>query len=440
MARSDTTSFSVNHQPSEQTDDQSLLNFGYSKDRRPDLVQYRQMLATLDPNGMPLLGATLPGQGTDEAHYLPTWRQLVAIIGHKNFLFLADSKASTWANRALIDREGGIYCFPLAMSQPRPKILADWIVNPPTKVREIWAPDALETDSSLGRGSEVPLGSIWFDPDNQQWQRWSERWFAVCSYPLRNRQLEGLEKRLLKAETALDKLADRPGKDAFSLDKKVTEILQRHRVTNYLSWEIHTKIHYAKVYEGVGRPSRNSPFRRVRQTTLTLTYSRCQAQIAKFKTLAGWRLSVTNASSERLSLEQAVLSYREQWQPEQGFHRFQRGRLPALPIYFQDDQKIRGLMFLLTIALKVFTLMEFVVRRELGNPKKSLAGLYDGNPKRATQRPTAERLLEAFGGITLYFHPDGSTEITRLNPLQRRILELMRVPESIYLLPQLVPG
>ena len=84
--------------------------------------------------------------------------------------------------------------------------------------------------------------------------------------------------------------------------------------------------------------------------------------------------------------------------------------------------------------------MEFVVRRELGNQKKSLAGLYDGNPKRATQRPTAERLLAAFKGITLYFHRDGSTEITRLNPLQRRILELMRVPESSYLLPQLVPG
>ncbi len=48
------------------------------------------MLATLDPVGMPLLGATLPGKGTDESHYLPTWKQLTEIIGHKDFLFLAD--------------------------------------------------------------------------------------------------------------------------------------------------------------------------------------------------------------------------------------------------------------------------------------------------------------------------------------------------------------
>ncbi|NEO50415.1 MAG: hypothetical protein F6K55_42555 [Moorea sp. SIO4A3] len=73
-----------------------------------------------------MLGATLPGQGTDESQYLPTWINLAEIIGHKNFLFLADSKASSWANRAKIDTEGGIYVFPLAMTKPRPKILFDW--------------------------------------------------------------------------------------------------------------------------------------------------------------------------------------------------------------------------------------------------------------------------------------------------------------------------
>jgi hypothetical protein len=31
------------------------------------------------------LGATFPGQGTDESHYLPTWKHLAEIIGHKNF-------------------------------------------------------------------------------------------------------------------------------------------------------------------------------------------------------------------------------------------------------------------------------------------------------------------------------------------------------------------
>ena len=443
-ARCDTTSFSVYHQATEkeaqetgssEPDPQPLLHKGHSKDRRPDLLQYRQMLATLDPLGMPLLSATLPGNGTDDSLYFPTWKGLAELIGHLNFLFLADCKASSWANRALINRGGGIYCFPLAMTGHRPKLLADWVANPPETVTEIFSADGEPTDPPMGRGFEVPLGSLWFDEESQKWHRWSERWLVIRSDALARRQIKGLEKRLRRAEPALAQAGASPGVDAAALQKKVDEILKRHRVADYLLVSINKKISYAKVYDRPGRPSANRPFRRVRQTTLTLTYQRCPEAIASFKNLAGWRLYITNAPQGRLSIEGAVFAYREQWQPERGFHRFKRGRLPALPIYFQNDQRIQGLMFLLTIALRVFTLMEFVVRRQLADQEDSLAGLYDGNPKRTTNRPTAERLLAAFCGITIYFHRDGSWEISPLNQIQQRILQLMEIPESIYAVP-----
>ncbi len=59
---------------------------------------------------------------------------------------------------------------------------------------------------------------------------------------------------------------------------------------------------------GVGRGSENRPYRRVRQTTFSLTYQRCQSKISAQQSIAGWRLYVTNAESSRLSLEQAVNS------------------------------------------------------------------------------------------------------------------------------------
>jgi transposase len=444
-ARSDTTSFSVYHeQPrfseqSGETDSIALLQKGYSKDRRPDLLQYRQMLATLDPLGMPLVSATLPGNGADDPLYVPTWKRLAEIIGHTNFLFLADSKASSWSNRGQIDQQGGVYCFPLALSGHRPKLLHDWVLNPPTPVQDIFLPTQDQIDQPPAAGFEIPLGSLWLDPQNQQWHRWSERWLVMCSHALAQRQIKGLEQRLLKAEKALASLASKPGQDALALQEKVDRILKHHRVREYLLVAINKQIRYPKVYQGSGRPSPKRPCRRVRQTTLTLNYQRQETEIAKFSTLAGWRLYVTNAPKERLSLEEAVSYYREQWQPERGFHLFKRGRLPALPIYFQDESRIRGLMFLLAIALRLFTLMEFVVRRQLAEQKRTLAGLYDGNPKRTTNRPTAERLLSAFCGITWYFHRDGSTEISSLNWLQQQILQLMAIPRSIYSLPALVP-
>jgi transposase len=178
-ARSDTTSFSVYHQISEEEKETSIIQFGYSKDKRPDLRQYRQILATLDPLGMPLLGATLAGNGGEESDYLPTWRKMTEILGHREFLYLGDSQASTWENRAKIDGEGGIYCFPLAMTQPRPKLLADWLKNPPTEVIKIVEQDDRESEPlEIGSGFEVPLGNIWVEPETQKRYQWEERWLV----------------------------------------------------------------------------------------------------------------------------------------------------------------------------------------------------------------------------------------------------------------------
>ncbi len=89
-------------------------------------------------------------------------------------------------------------------------------------------------------------------------------------------------------------------------------------------------------------------------------------------------------------------------------------------------------MFLLNLALRVFTLMEFVVRQAMQETQKSLAGLYDGNPKRETARPSAEQMLRAFCNLTLYFLPDFTIFVTPINDLQRQILSLMKMPESLY--------
>ena len=58
IARFDTTTFSVHHQPAEGTAAAELLTKGHSKDRRPDLEQFKQGLGTLDPAGVPLLTGT----------------------------------------------------------------------------------------------------------------------------------------------------------------------------------------------------------------------------------------------------------------------------------------------------------------------------------------------------------------------------------------------
>ena len=90
---------------------------------------------------------------------------------------------------------------------------------------------------------------------------------------------------------------------------------------------------------------------------------------------------------------------------------------------------------LLSLALRVLTLVEHVVRKGLQSSGETLDGLYAGNPKRETAKPTTERLLKAFGGIYLNVVrlPDETVRyITPLSALQQRILDLLGISSGIY--------
>jgi transposase len=90
---------------------------------------------------------------------------------------------------------------------------------------------------------------------------------------------------------------------------------------------------------------------------------------------------------------------------------------------------------LLSLALRVLTLVEYVARDRLQAAGEALEGLYAGNPRRQTARPTTERLLKAFKGVTLTVVRLPEQTIRHVTPLsdsQRRILTLLGLPCSIY--------
>lgn len=87
----------------------------------------------------------------------------------------------------------------------------------------------------------------------------------------------------------------------------------------------------------------------------------------------------------------------------------------------QREDHITGLIRLLSIGLLVLTLLEFQVRSSLKENKEKLVGLYTGNPKRETARPTAELILAAFKDITLVLievKNEVYAYLTNLSPLQ----------------------
>jgi len=148
----------------------------------------------------------------------------------------------------------------------------------------------------------------------------------------------------------------------------------------------------------------------------------------------GWRVSVTTQPPAQLSLQEAVLAYRHESLVERA-----RGRLKGRPVSLtprslERDDHATGLIRLWSLGLRVLTRLACGVRRRLAIAQITLAGFYVGNPKRATAHPTAERLLEAFQGLTLTRIREGRRRRRHLTPLsrvQQRILALLDFPVAI---------
>lgn len=138
---------------------------------------------------------------------------------------------------------------------------------------------------------------------------------------------------------------------------------------------------------------------------------------------------------EVLSLTQAVWAYRGQYIIDRGMGRLKDRTLSLTPMYLQRDERVKGLIRLLSLGLRVLTLLEFEVRRALAARGEHLTGLYAGNPKRATVRPTSEQLLRAFRGITLTVIEEPfqtRRHVTPLSLVQQRILHLLGFSPDLY--------
>jgi transposase len=266
--------------------------------------------------------------------------------------------------------------------------------------------------------------------------KWTERVLVIYSPSLAHSGYRGLAGRLERAEEKLLALTPAPGRgkrqytDLAPLHVEVAAILAHHRVTGLLevSYERHVSQRQVRRYKD--RPARTE-----QKVRYQLHLSRNEAAIAAQYQTMGWRLYVLNAPVEQFSLTQAVLAYRQAATIERDFSRLKGRPLGLCPAYLHREDHLKGLVRLLSLALRLLTLTEFVVRRALAPDNQGLAGLYPGNPQQQTDQPTTERLLAAFKEITLsvvQLPAQRIVHITPLTPLQSRILELLDLPASIY--------
>lgn len=436
--RLDSTTGSGHHTP----EGGGLMQHGHSKDHRPDLAQVKLMAAAGEPSGQLLASDVEPGNRADDPLYVPLIERVRRIVGRSGLLYAGDSKMAALKTRAHIAANDDYYIVPLPRTGTTGEMFDEW-------VEAIVAGEETATLVWDEAGERLIAAGYEFTrthaaPVDGETVTWDERVLVVRSSSLVKRQEAGLEKRLQNAETKLDTLTPEPGpgrrqiRDEVELREAITAILTQHRVAECLdvTWEREETTETR--YKGPGAPGPN----RETYTETTVRYvitdvQRNEAAIAAQKQRFGWRLYATNAPAAHLPFAPAVRHYRGAWTIERDFRLVKDRPLGLSPLFVWKDDQIKGLIRLLTLALRVLTLIETQVRQRLADDEEELAGLYPGQPSRTTDRPTGQRLLRAFArtNLTLSRVEIGSTvhwHITPLSSVHKRVLHYLRLPLSLY--------
>jgi transposase len=441
--RLDATVGTVGHNPAKHT----LFKVGKAKNGSYE-TQFKLMLASLDPLGLPVVVDVVAGNVADDPLYVPSYQRAKEVLKRQGILVVGDSKMSAIDIRGEIVGGGDYYLTPLAWLKDEPELLDQLLKQWQEKAGEainIFLPEDIPADGSdpnpelaIAYGFEV--SRVRESVVKGEAIEWEERLLVIRSHSYTKTMQKGLHHRLDKAEAALKNLTParsrgkQPIEDEQSLLDAIEKIEKQYRVQGLFHCQ-----YECQVTERPIRAYKGNPARIERKVRYQLTVTRNQPAIAEAEFKAGWRIYDTNAPAEKLSLTEAVLAYRDQYLEENIFRRLQGKFLSITPVYVQRDDHAQGLFHLLTLGARALALGDYQAKQALAQEKSELTGIYRGNPKRGTTRPTTERMLKAFEQINLLIMPSEKLSetqevcfVTPLSPVQEHILALLGLPTSLY--------
>ncbi len=420
-----------------------LLQFGHSKDE-PTRPQIKVMMGALDPLGMPLATDVLSGERADDGLYLPIIERIRNGLQRPGLLFVGDCKMRALDTRAYLAKHQDWYLSPLPLTGATAEAMDAWITTGVRKgeageLERIWRTNDRGHEVLAAEGYEfaricgAPAGDV----------EWSERVLVVRSPMHAPHQAAGLEKRLRHAEIQLTALTPPRGRgkrhitDEATLVEAIALVLTAHRVEGLLSVVWEKQVEQTTHYVGRGRGSENREQRVNEKIRYHITQiARQEDTLAARRQRFGWKAFVTNAGPTRLSLQEAVLGYRNAYRVERIFQRL-KSRVHIAPLFVKRNEQLEGLTYLLTLGVRVLTVTEFVLRRSLETEQARLPGLHPENKQKRTDTPTAERILKAFADVSLTIikHAAGEDILRRLTPLsgvQEAILQRLGLGTNLY--------
>src|SRR5215475_8747680 len=253
----DTTSVMVHGAYDHQNPRAIQLKNGHSKENRPDLKQLVYSLCVTSDGAVPVHFKAYDGNQTDDGIHLETWSRLRTLLQHPRFIYVADCKLCTEKNLRTIDSERGFFVTVVPKTRSEVAAFGEAILGGDVRWEEVLRKRA-DRDEKAFDVIECAVGPYHLREGFMlYWYRSSQK--KKRDQRDRNERIERARERL---ET-LDLRRTRGPKTDAAIRKRVDEILTQHHAEEWITVEV--KWDTVEKFKATtrGKPTADTPFRRI---------------------------------------------------------------------------------------------------------------------------------------------------------------------------------
>jgi transposase len=405
------------------------ITWGHSKARRPDLKQLLYILTVTSDGNVPVYFSSASGNTVDDGTHIGTWDVLYELIGHADFLYVADCKLASSENLSHIATRGGrfVTVLPRGRSEDvafRQRLRAAPLVLKWTLLYALTNDQGHIVDELFICGDDHVHSEgyrlLWYRSTRKAEQDKSRRARLVQKA---TEALSDLRERLQGPRTRF--------RERSKVEQALAEVLAETEASSWLLVEIEEQEEETFRQATRGRPSEQTQYLRETRSRFTLTWKLNLEALSEAEREDGVFPLLTN--DRTLSATEVLQAYKRQPLLEKRFSQFKTDFAVA-PVFLKNVSRIQGLLAAYFFALLVQTLLERELRQAMARAGEATLPLYP--EARPCARPTTHRLIEVFSSIQRHEVRVGEGEpqvmVTRLTKTQRSIIRLLGLDPRTY--------
>jgi len=375
---------------SDQADRPPLITFGYNKDHRPDLKQLLYSITISADGAVPVHCKLYDGNTTDDSVHIDTWDFLRQLIGHGDFLYVADSKLCTRDNMSHIATGQGRFLTVMPKTRGEDSWFRAHQYDHPLPWREVHR----EANPRRRGGPDVVYQGV--ESPRRSSEGYRLLWYRSSQKEEQDRQSR--QQRLERAYARLDGQQAPGRRREFRTPADAREaaerILSEEQVQGLLHIETDYEVQEEYRQQGPGRPGPNTQYQRIERGRYRARF--VQDGEALRREASGDGLFPLMSNDESLSLAEALGKYKYQPFVEKR-HEQLKSIFGVTPVWLKNVKRIESLLWLYYAVELVGALLEREVRLRMEQEGRASLALYPEG--RASEAPTTALVFSVLEGL-----------------------------------------